>query len=69
LDEFIDDVRRPVNPAARDCKALCTTLLHQLTSNPDTKATLMRSHWGTINRFQREYRMHTVELRRRYPLR
>lgn len=33
----------------------------------DRRADLMRSHLETINRFQREYRDYTAELRRRYP--
>jgi len=32
----------------------------------DIKANLMRSHLEKVNRFQREYRECTVELRRRY---
>ena len=48
-----------------------SALLHQqleLASDPDTRANLMRSHWATINRFQREYRVYTAELRRRHPV-
>jgi hypothetical protein len=36
-------------------------------NEPDKKADLMRSHLETVNRFQREYRDCTAELRRRYP--
>jgi hypothetical protein len=51
-------------------KTQTAAILHQeleLPSNPDRRANLMRSRWKTLNRFQREYRQYTAELRRRYP--
>lgn len=34
--------------------------------DPACRAKLMRHHLDTVNRFQREYRAYTAELRRRY---
>lgn len=35
---------------------------------PENRAKLMRVHLDVVNRFQREYRECTAELRRRYPV-
>jgi hypothetical protein len=36
-------------------------------SDPDRRAELTRGHLQTTDRYQREYRDYTAELRRRYP--
>jgi hypothetical protein len=67
LDLTDDELWRAI---AQNTEAI-SAVLHQeleLPSNLDTRANLMRSRWKTINRFQREYRQYTAELRRRYAL-
>jgi predicted metal-dependent HD superfamily phosphohydrolase len=36
-------------------------------NDPESRAKLMRVHFDVVNRFQREYREYSAELRRRYP--